>query len=201
MAALVLCLLAPAPGAIFAGSTTGNVSFRPGLKALDEEDWSPIEDQPALGVNVSWGKKTWPIQLAVDYLVSRAEEDDEQFGSDVTLEGVTAELGFGVQKTWEVGRFHPYVGGGAAAVFAQIKIDGPGISLTENDAAPGAWAGAGFFFRMGSRFNLGLSARYSKAEVTFADLSVFGVPVRDLDLEAGGLHTAVVLGWGWPATK
>ncbi len=65
-AALVLSLLASAPGAIFAGSTSGNVNVRPGIKALDEEDWSPIEDQPALGVNVSWGKTTGPIQLVVD---------------------------------------------------------------------------------------------------------------------------------------
>ena len=198
---LVLSLLPVYSTAIVAGTTTGNVNFLPGIKAMDEEDWSPIEDQPALGINVSWGKQSWPIQLAVDYLISRDEEDAHQFGGDVTLEGVTAELGFGIQKTWEVGRFRPFIGGGGAAVFAQIKVDAPGIDISENGVAPGAWAGAGFFFRLGPRFNLGLSARYSKAEVTISDLSIFGVPIEDLDVEAGGLHTALVLGWGWPASK
>jgi hypothetical protein len=62
---------------------------------------------------------------------------------------------------------------------------------TLNGSALGLWIGGGIYWRLGSRFNIGLAARYSSASV-----ELFGV-----DVEAGGPMYGMLLGWGWPASK
>jgi len=43
------------------------------------------------------------------------------------------------------------------------------------------------FWRLGKRFNIGLDVRYSKAEIT----------LFNVDVDAGGTHAGLLLGWGW----
>ncbi|HET6372066.1 MAG TPA: hypothetical protein VFG76_02085 [Candidatus Polarisedimenticolia bacterium] len=197
-ARLALFVLAVLPGIcvasfgpVMAGSTSGNVNFIPGVKMLDEDDWSPVEDQGAIGVNVAWGKRTWPVQLVVDYIFSAGKEEEDLLGVNVDLKALTAEVGFGIQKTWDLSRTHPYIGGGLNMVIAQAEVEGGGTSVTENDISPGAWVGGGVFWRLGSRFNLGVAGRLSRATVTLAEE----------DVEAGGLSYGLILGWGWPAAN
>jgi hypothetical protein len=51
------------------------------------------------------------------------------------------------------------------------------------------WAGGGVFWRLGRRFNLGGTVRWSDAQVT----------LFDNDVQAGGVTYGLLLGWGWPA--
>ncbi len=213
---LLVALLLPAAATAPAGAQTytGNVNFMPGVKMLDEDDWTPVEDQTALGISWSYGKRTWPIHMVIDYLFSFKSETQEsdQFGTlaEVETDAITAEVGFGIQKTWDAGRFHPYLAGGACVVFAQAKLDAGGSGLraseTLNDVAPGGWIGGGFFVRAGPRFNIGLAARWSKAEATFDSLEAAGGPgitiqTEEIDVEAGGFHAALLLGVGYPARR
>jgi len=179
----ILCLSAPS----FVLAGTGNANFFLGGKALDSNDWEPLEDQAEFGAEVSFGKDGWPISIAIDLLGAASEETE----GGIDFEGRTSELGVGVRKIWEVGRTRPYVGGGIALVNAEIEADVPGPNISEDDEGIGAWVGGGVFWRLGSRFNIGVAARFSKAEVT-----LFGE-----DVEAGGTHVGILLGWGWPATK
>jgi hypothetical protein len=161
------------------------VNFFLGQKSLKKDDWEPLEKQDEFGAEVTFGKKDWPIYIAVDLFSSTT--DDTSLG--IKSEGSTDEFGVGVRKIWKSGNTMPYVGGGVALVNGNIKVDSLGID--ESDSSIGEWVGGGVFWRLGSRFNLGVGVRYSKATIT-----LFGV-----DGEAGGLHYGLLLGWGWPAGK
>ncbi len=180
----VALALAESAGAL-AGEGSGDVNFILGQKLLNQEDWEPVEAQDAFGVEMSWGKQRWPIQIATDLFGSYKED------KDVGITGKTAEFGIGIRKIWGHGHVHPYLGGGAAFVYGGAELDFSGIMVKDSDTSAGAWAGGGFFWRLGSRFNLGLAARYSKAKVT----------LFDSDMEAGGYSGGLILGWGWPAAK
>lgn len=165
----------------------GNANFMLGMKQLDEDDWAPVEDQALLGAEVDFGAKEWPVHLAIDYMVSVGVED--LIPGDVT--GMTAELDVGVRKVWEKGGARPYLGGGIGVITGSLEVDTGFGTVDDDDTALGIWIGGGIFWRLGSRFNIGLSARYSQASV-----DLFGVEV-----EAGGPAFGMLLGWGWPASK
>lgn len=185
---ILICMV---PATARAGDWTGNVNFLLGQKQMDKNDWEPVEDQSEFGAEVTWGKEDWPIQIATDVFSS----SDDQSGVDplvgaFDLEVKTSELGIGVRKVWEKKKVRPYVGGGLAYVGVSIDANTEVLGTgSADDSALGAWAGGGIFWRLGPRFNLGFAARFSKATVTSADL------------EGGGTHAGLILGWGWPASK
>ena len=176
----VLGLMNPA---IARAESKGEVNFILGKKMLDQADWEPVEDQGEFGAEVTWGGSDWPIAFATDIVASSHGGDLSFF----QVEGQTSELAFGLRKIWEAGAARPYLGGGIAKIDAQLESNG----VREDDTALGGWLGAGIFWRLGSRFNIGLAGRVSRGKVT-----VFG-----LEREAGGTHAGLILGWGWPAQK
>ena len=168
--------------AIARADSKGEVNFIIGKKML-AQDWEPNEDQGEFGAEVTWGGSDWPIAFATDIVASSAGA--EILGVEVNDR--TAELAFGVRKVWEAGPARPYIGGGIAKLEAERKANG----VTVDDTTLGGWIGAGIFWRLGSRFNIGLAARVSRGQVTLSGT----------DVEAGGTHAGLILGWGWPAQK
>jgi outer membrane protein with beta-barrel domain len=185
---LPLAVLLLAPAMTFAD---GNANFLIGTKHLDSDDWEPLEDQDALGLELTFGKSTWPINIAVDLFSTSATEDDftVNLGLPVTvdLEGSTMELDLGARKVWGKNMTRPFLGGGLAVISADLdaEID------QDDDVGMGLWVGGGVFWRIGSRFNIGGSVRYSDVNVN----------LFDVDGDAGGLTYGVILGWGWPGKK
>jgi hypothetical protein len=178
----VALALAESAGA-FAGDGSGNLNFIFGQKQMKQEDWEPVQAQNNLGMEMSWGEKNWPIMIATDLFGSYKEDKEEG------ITGKTSEFGLGIRKIWGHRLVHPYLGGGASLVYGGAELDFSGIIVTDTDTSPGAWADGGVFWRLGSRFNFGLAARYSKATVT----------LFDSDMEVGGYSGGLILGWGWPA--
>jgi hypothetical protein len=125
---------------------------------LYESDWLPVENQDLFGVEVSWGEKSWPIQLATDLFGFYKEDSNEG------ITAKTSEFGMGVRKIWGHRHVHPYLGGGAAIVYGAAELDFSAIIVKDSHISTGAWAG-GCFLALGSRFNLGLAARYSRSKV------------------------------------
>lgn len=179
--AAMLCIAATSFG--LAG--TGHANFFLGTKFLNEDDWSPLERQGEIGAEISFGKDDWPVLIAIDLLGSGKKD------SDADVEGSTSELDVGVRKIWQPGSVRPYIGGGIALVNGEIKVDAFGATLSDDDNGVGGWVGGGVFWRLKSRFNIGIAARYSRARV-----NVFGT-----DIEAGGAHLGMLLGWGWPGSR
>jgi hypothetical protein len=178
-----------APDVAQAAGPLGHVNFILGQKALEEDDWAPVEDQGEFGAEVTWGKDDWPILIATDYLWSSDKEDLAATGVEVT--GTSWELAVGIRKVWEAGKNRPYVGGGLALIGGKFEGSVSGLSVSDDDQVLGAWVGGGIFWRLGPRFNIGIAGRFSKGQVTF-----FGV-----EGEGGGSHFGLILGWGWPASK
>jgi hypothetical protein len=190
--AAIVSLTIVAPAAV-AGSD-GHVNFFLGLKSLDGGDWAPVEDQGEFGVVMSFGQDDWPVHVAVDVLASGDESSmfDPLLG-DIDVTGATYEVSAGVRKIWSRNALRPYVGGGLALVGAAAELDSNFGDADADDDAVGAWVGGGLFFRLGKRFNIGGDVRWSSAEV---DLD-FGGGLVTPDLEAGGLHVGLLLGFGW----
>jgi hypothetical protein len=143
---------------------------------------------------MSWGATDWPVYIATDIIGTVAQEDTLSFDPflgtfSLTTTGSTFEADFGVRKIWEVGNFRPYLGGGIGVMIGFYQVEFRGFSNDDSDATLGPWVGGGAFWRLGSHFNLGLSARWSQGNI-----DLFGVEV-----DTGGLQYGLLLGFGFPA--
>jgi len=177
-------------------SFDGNVNFFLGQKSLDSDDWQPIEDQLEFGAVMSFGADDWPVRIAADVLTSVEEKDVNGFGGNVTLTGVTFEVDGGVRKIWKSGKNKnvlPYLGGGIGVIGGALELDNGFTKIDADDATLGFWADTGVFFRLGSNFNIGVDVRYSTAKVDFD----FGAGNIARDINVGGLHYGMLLGFGW----
>jgi hypothetical protein len=172
----------------------GHVNFFLGQKALDSGDWDPLDRQAEFGAVMSFGQDDWPIHIAVDVLVS-ADEDtiSDPFVGDVDVTGTTFEIDAGVRKIWGKKAIHPYLGGGLAIIGAAVELDSPFGNDDADGQALGYWIDGGIFWRLGTRFNIGLDVRWSAADV---DLDYGGTIPTDT-VAAGGLSYGLLLGFGW----
>lgn len=169
---------------VFASQWTGNVNFFLAQKSLDKEDWSPVKKQDEFGVMLDFKDKSWPVSIAVDYLI--ASQSETLSGTKYT--GTTYEFGLGVRKIWvSEGSIRPHIGGGLASIAAEAETnDGNVLNSNSNDAI-GLWINGGVYWILGDHFNLGLQARYSNATVR----------VSGVNVNAGGVHSGLVLGYHW----
>jgi hypothetical protein len=129
------------------------------------------------------GKEAWPVHIAIDVFGSA----DVEARPVADIEGRTSELCFGVRKIFGKNDVHPFVGGGIASIYGEAEGRVWIFSASDDDRAGGLWVDGGVFWRLGRRFNIGFDVRYSAAEITLADT----------DINAGGAHAGLLLGWGW----
>ena len=178
-AGVVVLFTGLAPVGIAPAQTVGDLNIVLGQKLLDEDEWGSIDGHDALGIELTWGNAEWPFLIATDILYSTTDEN--VLGVDE--EGTTIELDFGVRKVWQRGNARPYIGGGFAFISGEIEMAG-GRILDETEL--GGWLGGGVYWRVGRRFHIGFTLRFSSAEVD--------IPGGDLDL--GGSTFGLTLGWG-----
>lgn len=167
-----------------ANEWSGNVNFILGTKFLDTGDWKPSEEQAAFGVLVDFKQQNWPISIAIDLLGSYEEET----ALGVKTEFGTGEFDIGVRKIWEVSgsTIRPFIGGGLAFINGKKETTDV-ISTSVDDDGTGIWLNGGIYWTLGQHFNLGLQARYSRAEISLAGN----------DIEAGGTVAGIMLGYHW----
>lgn len=167
-----------------AGDWNINTNLTIGAKALDKDDWEPLESQTEMGLNVDFGKKTWPLSIDIGLLASTKEDDFD--GDDI--EGSTTELRVGIKKIWEpTPNMRPYIGGGLALIGAELKVSDGDYSISADDEAVGGYVNGGICWTVGRHLNLGFDLGYSKATVTIADY----------EGEAGGGHALFLIGYHW----
>lgn len=183
--------------------------------------------QPAVGAELTWGRQGWPVLIALDVMHSY-DDGMQRFPfislgplviprADVWRRARVIEVGLGVRRSVEIKGFSPYLGAGGSWVRASVayqmidptqgQFGTPGASLGGTDTGIGYWAGGGIYRRIGPRFQMGVAARYSKATVTLPEPTVvgenggyvFGGGVRDV--QAGGRHIGLVLGWSFPSRE
>jgi opacity protein-like surface antigen len=175
---LIAGLIAAVPIALMADDITGNVNLLIGQKTLNKSDWEPLDKQTEVGVMFDIGGKDWPVNFALDMLVS----SDSETISGVNVDAATAELDIGIRKSFLDGNFHPYAGGGLAVI--ESSIDG---NNDDSDTGLGYWVSGGLYYSIIEHINVGLDLRYSHAKTT-----LFGI-----DTQAGGTHVALFAGYHW----
>ncbi|HXI02795.1 MAG TPA: hypothetical protein VNI57_06410 [Candidatus Saccharimonadales bacterium] len=175
----------------------GNANFSLGFRSLGDDLWTDIHKQPAFGVSVDFGPESWPIGLVGGYYLStRQKTGTSAFGVSGDLTGTVGELSFGVRKTWmSPGGAHVFIEGGAAQVIADLKIEGGSSKIEDNDTSAGGYAQVGIFWRLGSRFNIGVQGRtLLGTSVDLNDFGSFGSGNADY------YQVGMILGWGWPSS-
>jgi hypothetical protein len=174
---LALAVGTTSPGTAYA-DWTGNINVFLGAKALDEDDWSPAENQTEFAVEWDFRDRSWPVNAVVGLRGGNGEGD----ALGTTLETTTSEISLGVRKIWDTfPHVRPFFGGGLSMIGLEAKAFG----VSESDSAPGVWLGGGVYWALTPHFNLGMDLRFSRATVTLGGF----------DYEAGGNHFGLLLGY------
>lgn len=199
----------------------------PRLGAAGDTLLPAIPRQPALGIEFTWGREGWPVLVALDVLHSYDDGLQRFPGislgtlvippADVRRRARTVEVGLGARRSWQVKGFSPYLGAGGAWIWATVNYEmsdpsqgqfgTPVTHVGGQGSAPGFWAGGGLFRPIGRRFQIGLAGRYSKAKVTLPRPTVEGqqggyhFTGGDIQVEAGGTHVGLIVGWAYPGRK
>lgn len=173
--ATAILLATLANGAYAAGSIT--VLY--GQKALNKNDWEPVESQSEVGFGIEIQELNWPVALVASYLKSDDSSTavDPDFGV-VGITGETTELGIGARKYLGDDKTRLFIEGGLASVSAEMGAKLFGVSVSDSGSAIGYWLGGGVDVMLNDAWSVGVLGRISGAEV-----SLFGA-----DGEAGGVH-------------
>lgn len=175
----MIASLAPSP--LIADEFDGNVRLAVGSKKLDSDEWNTVDRQNEIGVIFDLKKSSWPVSISLDLFFSG--KDKNMSGAE---RGSTSEQHLGVRKIWTISdsKFHPYLGAGIAFIQADYEVIG---SQKEGGSGVGYWVGTGVDWHFSKKMSLGADIRYSQADVT----------ILDRDIEAGGFHTTLTLGYRW----
>ena len=46
---------------------TGNINVFLGAKALEEDNWDPVEEHKEIGIMVDFKNENWPISIVIDF--------------------------------------------------------------------------------------------------------------------------------------
>jgi hypothetical protein len=162
-----------------------NANLVVGAKALDKDDWEPIESQVELGLNVDFAHKSWPFNFAVGILNSSGDKNND---SGAKVAGSISEFRIGIKKIWEPGsKMRVYVGLGLAIINAELKISGHYDEAGDKDYGSGAYINGGIFWTLARRLNLGFELGNSGATAN----------VLNNDIKAGGGHALFLIGYHW----
>lgn len=196
---IFICLVVSVPGRALCETEnnprgwTGNVNLFLGEKFLDKDNWEPVEKQIEGGILIDFKQNRFPFSIALDLLCSKDEEDigilDLGIGTFYTnVESRIMEFDLGIRKIWECPRhIRPFIGGGLAIINGEIKSESLGVSVSDDETGFGIWADIGIYVTLSERFNIGVDARWSKAEV-----DLFGTEAR-----VGGWHVGALAGLHW----
>lgn len=186
MMLLLIGLLVPT--ASQAGAWTGNINAFLGIKYLDSDDWDDdyfeMSEQSEGGILFDIMKTDWPVCAVIESMYGISTDDYMGMG----VEAITTELFLGVGKTWAPNpTIRPFVRAGVNFASVEIEAEYEGESDSDEESGTGYAISGGVYWTLSQHFNLGLSVRYSKATVEF----------NDVDVEAGGTHSGLILGYHW----
>ena len=164
-------------------SWTGNLNVLLGGKAVEEDDWEPVDEHGAFGMLLDFRKKTWPVSIVLDSIHSGSEEDE----GSLEIEGTTSEFNIGVRKIWEFEdkAIRPFIGGGLALIQAEQISRNRFNATLDDDSGVGVWMQAGIYWTVTNHFNIGFDLRHSIAEAE----------LFNEDIDVGGTTFGMLLGY------
>lgn len=169
--------LAPVqPPPVVANSAGGailpnRVTLYVGQRSLDEDDWTPLEDQTAFAIEFAHE----PEDSVIGFELGLAGSADDTIVNGVDVEARTAELYAGVVKSFlrNKGAVRPYIGGGISLISAEIEASAGGQTVDDDDSSVAGYLHGGAAVHLGSAFYLGVDLR-----VLFgSEVSLFGFDI------------------------
>lgn len=169
----------------------GDFNLFAGQLWLSNGDWSPVDEQPELGLMLNFGEERAPIHFAIDvFASSKSVSRGDAFGT-ARVKGESHEIAIGVRKVWDGAATRPHLGAGATSISVSEELDGVFGTETNEDRAYGAWVDFGVSWRVATHLNLGIETRYSYA------LATVGSGSSGREVAAGGVHLGLLIGYGW----
>lgn len=169
----------------------GDLNLFVGQLWLNKGHWSPVDEQPELGLMLNFGEERAPIHFAIDVFASSKAVSNTYPAGNGRVKGTSREIAIGVRKVWDQNPTRPHLGAGATAISVSQDLDGPFGFVTNEDRAYGAWVDLGVSWRLASHLNLGIETRYSYA------LATVGSGSSGREVTAGGIHLGLLIGYGW----
>jgi hypothetical protein len=169
----------------------GDLNLFVGQLWLTNSDWSPVDEQPELGLMLNFGEERAPVHFAIDLFASSKSASPAVPSGNDPVRGTSHEIAVGIRKVWVESVTRPHLGAGVTAISVSEEFDGPFGAATNEDRAYGAWVDLGVSWRLATHLNLGIEARYSYA------LATLGAGSSGRDVSAGGVHLGLLIGYGW----
>lgn len=139
------------------------VQFGIGLRRYDDEDFGRLDDQVALALDYCepMGFERLRLEGGIHYTHDEADGTSSG-GDDVRLSASTLELSAGVNWSVLLGRLRPYVGGGAALQFLNLRglDDESDTVFDDDDATVGGYLKAGLAFQVSRASHVGFELRH-----------------------------------------
>lgn len=166
-------------------ATEVNLNAMLGAKLLDHDEWSPVDDQGMLAVQVDVRPDEWPVAIAVN-MVGSSDYDRRTVANVGTVEtyGGVTELQIGLAGLLALpGHTTLYAGGGGSFASAVRQTWTASSERSDWGYGVGTWGHVGAFWTIGS-FNIGLGGGWS------------WVPLEldQRDIDAGGWRFGLLLG-------
>lgn len=133
-----------------------------GLRALDKDDWDPVEHQAALGLEYVHERPSDFVGFELGLSGSSGLKQDEPIaGNFADVRGRTTELSAGVRKTFsrQPGQASPYLGAGVSWIRADLREEFPLSTAEDHDASGGIYVHGGVDFPIGQALSLGFDLR------------------------------------------
>jgi len=169
---------APAPQQnVLDSMNSQHVTLMTGQRWLDEDDWEPVEDQWALGVEYDASDPETGHGFEVGVIYSWDSDDV----GPVDVDGSVFDLYAGYRHTFRLEQqqqLHPYLSVGGAFVRADVETDGPGPDIDEDDSSLGLYLRGGIGFDVQENMRLGLDYRH----MFFTDIDIGAVDDVDYDM-------------------
>lgn len=139
--------------------TMNSLALLLGGRVLDNEDWSPLDDQLMLGLEFASVPKYFPVGIEFGYQGSYVSEDVANGASTESLTGGLHEFYVGPRFGTQDPAWALWAGLGFSVIYA--KMDGLvlGNKSSDNDTVFGAYAHVGVEYKVSEAFGIGLDAR------------------------------------------
>lgn len=179
-----------------------------------------VSSTSELGINTDFGKKGWPVNISIGIYMADGDDGwsgtddrliyvddsyyDTTFAVQTELKAEIREIRIGAKKSFTVSKlpkFSPYIACGLVQAEAEAEVsysvemeaseidlsDSYGGSDSVDDSAIGFWLGGGVSYQVFRQVTIGAEISYSSAEVD----------LRGVDIESGGIHYGMFVGYHW----
>ncbi len=130
-----------------------------GGRVLDNDDWSPLDDQLAAGLEFSSIPKYFPVGIELGYLGSYQSEDASNGSLTETLHGGQHEVYLGPRFGFQDPAWSLWAGLGFSVIYNQMEGFVGGSKQKGDDTVFGGYGHVGIEYKISKSFGVGLDAR------------------------------------------